>query len=118
MARPRVVITRKWPEVVEDQLEQQFDAVLNEDDRPFTDTELHEAMRTADAICPTVTDKITADILGTNDRRAGIVGNYGVGFNNIDVEAARTNAVVVTNTPGVLTDATADLAMTHKKQNS
>lgn len=112
MAKPKVIVTRKWPQAVEAQLKQQYDVVLNADDRPLSDDELREAMRTADALCPTVTDKITADILGTNDRRAKIVSNYGVGFNNIDVEAAKANGVVVTNTPGVLTDATADLAMT------
>lgn len=112
MAKPKVIVTRKWPQAVEDQLKQQYDVVLNADDRPLSDDELREAMRTADAVCPTVTDGITAEILATNDRRARIVSNYGVGFNNIDVEAAKANGVVVTNTPGVLTDATADLAMT------
>lgn len=112
MAQPKVVITRQWPQAVEAQLQQQYDVVLNADDQPFTDDELRDAVRTADAVCPTVTDRITADILGTNGRRAGIVCNYGVGFNNIDVDAARSNGVIVTNTPGVLTDATADLAMT------
>lgn len=112
MAKPRVVVTRRWPQAVEDQLKQHYDAVLNESDRPLSADELHEAMRTADAVCPTVGDDINADVLGTNGRRASIVGNYAVGFNNIDVEAARSNGVIVTNTPGVLTDATADLAMT------
>lgn len=112
MAKPKVIITRKWPQAVEAQLKQQYDVVLNDDDQPLSDDQLREAMRTADAVCPTVTDKITADILATDERRAGMIGNYGVGFNNIDVEAAKANGVVVTNTPGVLTDATADLAMT------
>lgn len=112
MAKPKVVITRKWPTAVEEQLARQFDTLLNSDDHSFTDDELHDAMRTADAICPTVSDQITTDILRTEGRRAAIVSNYGVGFNNIDVEAAKANGVVVTNTPGVLTDATADLAMT------
>lgn len=112
MAKPKVVITRKWPTAVEEQLARQFDTLLNSDDHSFTEDELHDAMRTADAICPTVSDQITADILRTDGRRAAIVSNYGVGFNNIDVGAAKANGVIVTNTPGVLTDATADLAMT------
>lgn len=112
MAKPRVVITRKWPQPVEEQLKQRYNAVLNEGDQPLSADELHEAMRTADAVCPTVGDNISADVLGTAGRRASIVSNYAVGFNNIDVEAARSNDVIVTNTPGVLTDATADLAMT------
>lgn len=111
MAKPKVIITRKWPQAVEDQLKRQYDVVLNADDRPLSNDELCEAMRTADAVCPTVTDGITAAVLGTKGRRAKIVSNYGVGFNNIDVNAAKANGVLVTNTPGVLTDATADLAI-------
>lgn len=111
MAKPKVIITRKWPQAVEDQLKRQYDVVLNADDQPLSNDELCEAMRTADAVCPTVTDGITAAVLGTKGRRAKIVSNYGVGFNNIDVNAAKANGVLVTNTPGVLTDATADLAI-------
>lgn len=73
--------------------------------------QLAEALRSADALLPTVTDRVTSEVLGTSDRRAGIVANFGVGFNNIDIPAAKENGIVVTNTPDVLTDCTADIAM-------
>ncbi len=112
MAKPKVIVTRKWPGPVEEQLKAQYDVTLNDRDQPLTIDQLKDALRSADAICPTVTDKITAEIIGTDQRRAKMLGNFGVGFNHIDVEAAKANGVVVTNTPDVLTDATADLAMT------
>jgi lactate dehydrogenase-like 2-hydroxyacid dehydrogenase len=107
-----VVVTRRLPAAVETQLAARFDAVLNADDAPMTAAELAEAVRTADALLPTVTDRITADVLGAAGRRARVVANFGVGYNNIDVAAARAHGVVVTNTPDVLTDDTADLTMT------
>jgi glyoxylate reductase len=107
-----VVVTRRIPEAVEAQLAERFDAVLNPDDRPLTEAELADAMRSADALLPTVTDRITADVLGVEGRRVRIVSNFGVGYNNIDVAAARTHGVLVTNTPDVLTDDTADIAIT------
>ncbi|HEX2179774.1 MAG TPA: D-glycerate dehydrogenase [Actinomycetota bacterium] len=110
--RPRVVVTRRLPAPVEQELANRFDARLNPQDRPLTAEELAEAVRTADAILPTVTDRITAEVLAAAPRSTRIVANFGVGYNNIDVEAARQQGVVVTNTPDVLTDCTADLAMT------
>jgi lactate dehydrogenase-like 2-hydroxyacid dehydrogenase len=112
MSRPRVVVTRKLPEAVEARLEDAFDAALNPDDAPLSRGRLERAMREADGLLPAVTDAIDAGLLATPGRRVGIVANFGVGVNNIDLEAARAAGVVVTNTPGVLTDATADLAMT------
>jgi len=112
MAKPKVIVTRKWPEAVEKKLKDRFDVTLNESDKALTADQLADAMRNADAVCPTVTDKMTAEVLGTDARRAKMIGNFGVGFNNIDVEAAKEHGLVVTNTPEVLTDATADLAMT------
>lgn len=112
MARPKVIVTRKWPEAVEKQLKARYDVTLNESDKALSVDQLKEALRNADAVCPTVTDKMTAEIIGADKRRAKMLGNFGVGFNNIDVEAAKAQGVVVTNTPEVLTDATADLAMT------
>ena len=111
-ARPKVVVTRRIPESVEAKAKELFDVRLNADDTPMSTEALQEAMRTADGLLPTVTDRITADVLGAPSRRVRIVANFGVGYNNIDVEAARTSGVVVTNTPDVLTDDTADLAMT------
>ena len=111
-ARPVVIVTRRLPEPVHQALARAFDARLNPDDRPLTADGLREALRTADALLTTVTDKVTADVLSTEPRRAGLVANFGVGFNNIDIEAAKARGIAVSNTPDVLTDATADLAMT------
>ena len=111
-ARPRVVITRKIPAACEAEAAARFDAVLNRDDTPLTTEQLKDALRTADALLPTVTDKVTAEVLGVEGRRAKIVSNFGVGFNNIDITAAKGLGITVTNTPDVLTDDTADIAMT------
>lgn len=110
--RPTVVVTRRLPSPVEERLRSLFDARLNTADAPLDDAALASAMRDADALLPTVTDHITAGLLGTPGRRVRIVATFGVGFDNIDVGAARANGVVVTNTPDVLTDDTADLAIT------
>lgn len=111
-SRPTVVVTRRLPGAVEDRLRTLFDARLNTADAPLDDAALAGAMRDADALLPTVTDRITAGLLGAPGRRVRIVSNFGVGFNNIDVAAAKAAGVVVTNTPDVLTDDTADLAIT------
>ncbi|HET7241578.1 MAG TPA: D-glycerate dehydrogenase [Gemmatimonadales bacterium] len=111
-ARPTVVVTRRLPEAVERELLRDFDARLNAEDRPLGAEGLADAIRSADAILTTVTDKVTAEVLSAEPRRARIVANFGVGFNNIDVEAAKARGVAVSNTPDVLTDATADLAIT------
>lgn len=111
-ARPRVVVTRRLPEPVEARLQELFDARLNPADAPMDAAALAAAMRESDALLPTVTDRITEAVLGTEGRRVRIVSNFGVGFNNIDVAAAKRLGVVVTNTPDVLTDDTADLAIT------
>jgi lactate dehydrogenase-like 2-hydroxyacid dehydrogenase len=107
-----VVVTRRLPQPVEDELARLFDARLNSDDRPLSADQLAEAVRSADALLPTVTDKVTSQVLGAGPRRTRIVANFGVGYNNIDVEAAKAHGIVVTNTPDALTDCTADLAMT------
>jgi len=110
--RPVVVVTRRLPDPVHQALTREFDARLNPDDRPLSADGLREALGSADALLTTVTDKVTADVLATEPRRAGLVANFGVGFNNIDIEAAKARGIAVSNTPDVLTDATADLAMT------
>ncbi len=112
MSRPVVVVTRRLPAAVEEAVAKEFDARLNREDRPLSAAELQEALRTADALLPTVTDKITAEVLSVEPLRAKIIANFGVGFNNIDVAAAKARGLAVSNTPDVLTDATADLAMT------
>jgi lactate dehydrogenase-like 2-hydroxyacid dehydrogenase len=110
-ARPTVVVTRRLPAPVEEQLAREFDARLNADDHPFTPAELQDALRTADALLPTVTDRLSADVLAAEPLRARILANYGVGFNHIDIAAAKARGLVVTNTPEVLTDDTADDAV-------
>jgi lactate dehydrogenase-like 2-hydroxyacid dehydrogenase len=109
--RPTVVVTRRLPAPVEAELTRVFDARLNRDDHPLTPAELHDALRGADALVPTVSDRITSDTLAVEPLRARILANYGVGFNHIDVAAAKARGVVVTNTPEVLTDDTADDAV-------
>ena len=112
MSKPKVIITRRWPEAAEARAKDLFDAVLNEHDHPMTKEELQEAMRTAEAVCPTVSDNISAEVLGAEPLKCRILGNFGVGFNHIDIDAAKDRDIVVTNTPDVLTDCTADIAMT------
>ena len=111
MSKPKVIVTRRWPEVVENRLKELYDVQLNEDDQPMSAEELKQALRSADAVLPTVTDPITADVLSAEPLRCKILGNFGVGFNHIDIDAAKARGLVVTNTPDVLTDCTADIAM-------
>jgi lactate dehydrogenase-like 2-hydroxyacid dehydrogenase len=112
MNKPKIVVTRHWPAKVEEKLSDIFDTTLNVNDRPMSADELQSALQSADAVLPTVSDKLTADVLGVRPLRAKILGSYGVGFNHIDLNAAKCAGLTVTNTPEVLTDCTADLAMT------
>jgi lactate dehydrogenase-like 2-hydroxyacid dehydrogenase len=112
VSKPKVVVTRKWPEQVEEKLKELFDVQLNEDDHQMSVAELHQALQSADALCPTVSDSISAEVLNVDSKTVKVLGSYGVGFNHIDLDVAKANDLVVTNTPEVLTDCTADLAMT------
>ena len=112
MSKPRVVVTRRWPEAAEARMKELFDVTLNASDTPLSAAELTRALKSADAVCPTVSDKFSAEVLDHDGLTAKILGNFGVGFNHIDLEAAKKRGLVVTNTPEVLTDCTADLAMT------
>jgi lactate dehydrogenase-like 2-hydroxyacid dehydrogenase len=111
LARPRVLITRRWPEEVERQLAERFDVTLNEGDAPLGRDALAAAMGEYDMICPILSDRLDAGVLAAGDR-VRLIANYGVGFEHIDVGAAQAKGIAVTNTPGALTDATAELALT------
>jgi lactate dehydrogenase-like 2-hydroxyacid dehydrogenase len=110
--RPAVVVTRRLPGEVEEELTRDFEVQLNRDDRPLGPAGLQEALRTSDALLCTVTDRLSADVLAAEPLRARLLANFGVGFNNIDTNAAKARGLAVSNTPDVLTEATADLAMT------
>lgn len=111
MARPKILLTRRWPEAVEQHLGRRYEVTLNPEDRPLDAEALASALREHDAVCPTVSDVLDAAVIGRGQGRARIIGNYGVGVNHIDLEACRRAGVAVTNTPDVLTDATAELAI-------
>jgi lactate dehydrogenase-like 2-hydroxyacid dehydrogenase len=110
MARPKILVTRAWPEAVEARLAATFDATLNPGDVILTAADLAKAAQDHDAILPTVTDRIGAEVFDAGGRLR-ILGNYGVGYSHIDIAAAKAAGVVVTNTPDVLSDCTADIAM-------
>ncbi|MCB8839483.1 D-glycerate dehydrogenase [Aurantimonas sp. VKM B-3413] len=110
--KQRILVTRSWPKPVEDRLSRTYDATLNADDVPMAPEAIASAFSEYDAICPTVSDKLPADIFPAGTPRAKILGNYGVGFSHIDTDAAKAAGIVVTNTPDVLSECTADLAIT------
>lgn len=110
--KPRILVTRKWPERVEALIAERYDATFSADDVPLTEAALAAAMRDYDALCPTITDKLHAGIIGVEGRRVKIIANYGAGFEHVDLAAAQAAGLIVTNTPDVLTDATADIAVT------
>lgn len=112
MVKPSVLVTRRWPEAVEAQLAQTYEVKLNRADRPLTPAELREAMTRFDAVLPTVTDQICAHALDVPKAQTKILANYGVGYSHIDETRARDLGLTVTNTPDVLSECTADIAMT------
>ena len=109
--KPRVHVTRRLLPSVEARMNELFDVVLNTEDRPLTRAELITAMCASDVIVPTVTDRIDAEMLAAAGDRLGLIANFGAGIEHIDLAAARGRKIIVTNTPGVFTDDTADLAM-------
>ena len=112
MPKLRVILTRRWPQPVEDRLAGLCDLSINDDDHPFSAAELAQALRACDVLGATVTDRLDAVLLSAPDRRTRLIANFGVGFNHIDKAAVMAAGLAVTNTPGVLTDATADITMT------
>ena len=109
--RPLVVVTRKLPEVVETRMCELFDTRLNETDAPMSGVDLAEAMSSADVLVPTVTDRIDRKLIEGAGERLKLIANFGNGVDNIDVAAAIERGITVTNTPGVLTEDTADMTM-------
>lgn len=110
MQKPRILVTRRWPAAVEAVLAERFEVTLNKDDVPLGENELRQALTEYDGVLPTVSDKLPAAVFD-GEVRAKILGNFGVGFNHIDIATAKAKGIAVTNTPGVLTDCTADIAM-------
>ena len=110
-SRPTVIVTRRLPPAVEAALQANYDVVLSRDDRPMGPAELQRALGEGDAVFCTVTDRIGADVMAASPRRARMIANYGVGTDNLDLAAAAAHEIVVSNTPDVLTDCTADLTM-------
>ncbi|MGA9444406.1 MAG: D-glycerate dehydrogenase [Methyloceanibacter sp.] len=109
--RPLVIVTRKLPDVVETRLRELFDARLNLDDKPFSRDELIAAVKEANVLVPTVTDRIDRSVLSQAGPELKLIAQFGTGVDNIDLDTARNRAVLVTNTPGVLTEDTADMTM-------
>ncbi len=109
--RLSVVVTRRLPEVVETRMKELFNVRLRDDDTPMSRQELVEAMQSTDVLVPTIGDTIDAGMLGQAGPQLKLIANYGAGVDNIDVQTARQRGVLVSNTPGVLTDDTADMTM-------
>ena len=109
--KPLVIVTRKLPDGVETRMRELFDTRLNETDAPLSQAALGEAMKAADVLVPTVTDRIDAALIEQAGDQLKLIANFGNGVDNIDVDAALRRGIAVTNTPGVLTDDTADMTL-------
>jgi glyoxylate reductase len=109
--KPLVVVTRKLPDSVETRMRELFDARLNLDDKPMSHAQLAEAAKIADVLVPTITDQIDASVLSQSGDKLKLIANFGNGVDNIDVATAVQRGITVTNTPGVLTEDTADMTM-------
>ncbi|PWE28326.1 2-hydroxyacid dehydrogenase [Pararhodobacter marinus] len=111
LKRLSVVVTRRLPDPVETRLKELFDAELRDDDKPMSREDLVAAMARADVLVPTLCDHIDASMLGGAGERLKLIANYGAGIDHIDVQSARQRGILVSNTPGVVTEDTADMAM-------
>ena len=109
--KPLVIVTRKLPEAIETRLMELFDTRLNVDDTPLSSAQLVEAVKAADVLVPTVTDRIDSRVLSQAGSRLKLIASFGTGVDHIDLDTARQRGITVTNTPGVLTEDTADMAM-------
>jgi glyoxylate reductase len=109
--KPLVVVTRRLPELVETRMRELFDARLNIEDKPMSESEIAEAIREADVLVPTITDQISAGMIAQAGEQMKLIANFGNGVDHIDVATALGRGITVTNTPGVLTEDTADMTM-------
>jgi len=109
--KPLVVVTRKLPDAIETRMMELFDTRLNLDDHQMTKAELVEAVKTADVLVPTITDRIDASVLSQAGANLKLIANFGTGVDHIDLATARQRSITITNTPGVLTEDTADMTM-------
>ena len=109
--KPLVIVTRRLPELVETRLMELFNTKLSLDDKPFSKKQLIDAVEEADILVPTVTDKIDRDVLEASSRKLKLIANFGNGTDHINIEIAQKKKIIVTNTPGVLTEDTADMVM-------
>ena len=108
---PSLLLTRRWPQAVEDELHRRYQVTVDPDDGKLSKAELQAAMRRYDVLCPTVSDRLDADVLTTPGTRVRLIANYGAGVDHIDLAAAKRAGLAVTNTPDVLTEATAELTL-------
>ncbi|MDB5712573.1 MAG: D-glycerate dehydrogenase [Sphingomonas bacterium] len=111
VANPRVIVTRELPDAVMDRMEQLFDTTCNRGEVAMTRAQLAAAIADCDVLVPTVTDQIDAELIAGTGERLKLIANFGAGVNHIDLKAARARGIIVTNTPGVLTEDTADMTM-------
>ena len=109
--KPKVVVTRKLPDSVETRMMELFDVELNLNDEPMSESQLINAVKGCDILVPTVTDEINASVINAAGKNFKMIANYGAGVDHIDLGAARKKKIVVTNTPDVLTEDTADMTM-------
>jgi glyoxylate reductase len=110
-SKPKVILTRKLPETIETRMRELFDTTLNDSDKALSLDELEMAVKTADVFVPTVTDKIDADLIAKAGSQLRLIASFGTGVDHIDLGAAKARGITVTNTPGVLTEDTADVTM-------
>ena len=109
--KPKIILTRQLPDSIETRMRELFNATLNESDMPLSKEELIKAVQSADVLVPTVTDTIDAEIIAAAGPQLKLIASFGVGVDHIDLTAAREKGITVTNTPGVLTEDTADVVM-------
>jgi len=109
--KPSVILTRKLPEDIETRMRELFNTTLNENDKPFSKVQLIDALNKAEVLVPTVTDKIDEELIKSSGENLKLIASFGTGVDHIDLKAAKKKGILVTNTPGVLTEDTADVVM-------